>query len=120
MTELLRANGPKKAFMVFKGMHEDVDSFGAFSYSQEYAQSRLALRDGFDMASCSPCAPTGCNHTPWTGCLVLKQSAILHAYRSNEDADMNAPPDVLAATEEGKSRRELMALPTALEGKKRK
>jgi len=32
---------------------------------------------------------------------------------------MNAPPDVLAATEEGKARRELMSLPTALEGKKR-
>ena len=104
MGRLIAVNGPEKAIVVFKGFHEDIDSYGGFSYSTEYAKPRLAIRDGFDMDSCQPCAPCGCSLTPWTGCLALKQSAVLHAYRTKEDIDINTAPDVLACVEDGRSR----------------
>lgn len=62
--------------VLFKGFAEDVDSFGAFKYSESQASGRLCIR-------------SGCSLT-WTGGYVLKCS--------NFDADINAPPDVLAVT----------------------
>ena len=141
MSSLLRRFGPEKAFVVFKGFHEDVDSFGAFPYDAEYGSTRLLQREPGNALTCSPCAPEEpeafgfvakagkkCSLTAWTGCLKLKQSAILHAYDSGEDADMNAPPDILAAdgggadgddSGSGASRRGRTNLPEALAGKKR-
>ena len=131
MHALLHRIGPSRAFIAFKGMHEDLDSFGAFAYATEYASTRLAMREPTSNLLCSPCTPdnvirpqsaellaagapprrlpalgtagappapptafefataSACSLTPWTGCLVLKQSAILHAYAHGEEADMN-------------------------------
>ena len=52
----------------------------------------------------------GCTQAPWTGSLVLKQSAIAAAADDDDDRaddghfDANAPPDVLAVLQDGVDR----------------
>ena len=58
------------------GCAENIDSFGAFPYSSEFAKSRLSVR-----CDCS---------VEFTGGFLLKLS--------NISADIDAPPDVLAFT----------------------
>ena len=135
MSALMAKHGPDKAMLVFKGFHEDVDSFGAMAYDKGYGSTRLAQRAPGNALQCSPCDPDGvspttsCSLTPWTGCLLLKQSAVLHAYRAGEEIDVNSPPDVLAAVDDAdadgtgggvaSSRRGRVSLAAALAGKKR-
>lgn len=66
--------------IVFKGFFEEIDSFGAFKYPEEYAETRLTYKRD---------VPVSCG-VPWTGAYKLKQS--------NLAADVDAPPDVLAVT----------------------
>eukprot|EP00928_Gymnodinium_smaydae_P055707 TRINITY_DN39197_c0_g1_i1.p1 TRINITY_DN39197_c0_g1~~TRINITY_DN39197_c0_g1_i1.p1 ORF type:complete len:627 (-),score=105.21 TRINITY_DN39197_c0_g1_i1:83-1882(-) len=83
----LRSRG-SKVEVVFKGFHEDVDSFGCFQYPDRPPT--------FERVSCRN--PTkdrrrrnlhGCSLAAWTGACILR--------RSNREADVNAPPDVLSA-----------------------
>lgn len=71
-----------KVQVVFKGYHEDVDSFGSFEYPEDYMAGRVSKRDCPDRLH-------GCTLPAWTGCIALKCS--------NMQADINAPPDILAA-----------------------
>ena len=76
--------------VVFKGFHESIDSFGAFAYP-DAAPSFDRLPVHQSVADGGPAHPKvhGCSLATWTGACVLQ--------RSNEDEDVNAPPDVLAA-----------------------
>jgi len=68
--------------IVFKGFHEDVDSFGGFRYPDAPTTwSRLSNNQESDRLF-------GCSLDTWTGSVVLKCS--------NRAEDVNAPPDVLA------------------------
>eukprot|EP01064_Diplonema_japonicum_P008593 TRINITY_DN16037_c0_g1_i1.p1 TRINITY_DN16037_c0_g1~~TRINITY_DN16037_c0_g1_i1.p1 ORF type:complete len:539 (+),score=121.02 TRINITY_DN16037_c0_g1_i1:51-1619(+) len=79
--------GADKVIVVFKGFHEDVDSFGSFEYSAEYMEQRLQKREG---DSCK--RRSHCGLLSWTGAQVLKMSAA----DFDGEINMNAPPDVLA------------------------
>ncbi|CAK0804080.1 unnamed protein product [Prorocentrum cordatum] len=73
----------RRAEVVFKGFHEDIDSFGSFKYpEQSHTWQRLNFNERPDRLY-------GCSLCSWTGCVSLKCS--------NHDNDINAPPDVLAA-----------------------
>jgi nicotinamidase-related amidase len=91
-----------KVKIAFKGFHEDIDSFGAFEYSADYAQKggfpqshnpdeqaghRVSRRDDAD-SKVQQCM--GCTLEPWTGSFVFKQSNLEY------DNDLDAPPDVLS------------------------
>lgn len=141
MSSLLASCGPERVFVCFKGFHEDIDSFGAFPYDTDYSSTRLTQRAPGNVLKRTPCAPTGnatkeygraatsqCSLTSWTGCLVLKQSNVAHAYLEGEPADMNSPPDILAisdgAVADGQgagdgARRGRKSLAAALKGKRR-
>mmetsp|Transcript_55906 Transcript_55906/g.120961 ORF Transcript_55906/g.120961 Transcript_55906/m.120961 type:complete len:644 (+) Transcript_55906:51-1982(+) len=68
--------------VVFKGFHEDVDSFGSFPYPDvEGTWSRVTNRT-------APERLHGCSLAAWTGSVLLDCS--------NAAADVNAPPDVLS------------------------
>jgi nicotinamidase-related amidase len=73
----------RKVEVFFKGFHEDVDSFGSFEYANE--------RDTWDRIANNQDSGRlhGCSIHCWTG------SVLLHC--SHQKADINAPPDVLAA-----------------------
>uniref|UniRef100_A0A7S1SC43 nicotinamidase n=1 Tax=Alexandrium catenella TaxID=2925 RepID=A0A7S1SC43_ALECA len=79
----LRSLG-RNAEIVFKGFHEDIDSFGSFQYPDH--------KDSFERVSNRPHAPCGLHGCStlavWTGAVKLKCS--------NCDEDLNAPPDVLS------------------------
>ncbi|CAJ1418600.1 unnamed protein product [Effrenium voratum] len=69
--------------IAFKGFHEDIDSFGSFQYDEDSAEGRLAKTEEVEekrLHGCSLCA--------WTGAVILESS--------NQEADPNAPPDVLS------------------------
>ncbi|CAE8608057.1 unnamed protein product [Polarella glacialis] len=73
--------------VVFKGFHEDVDSFGCFEYpNAEPSFQRLSYRGD---NCCERPNLHGCSLSAWTGACILR--------RSNQKADVNAPPDVLSA-----------------------
>mmetsp|Transcript_19030 Transcript_19030/g.61997 ORF Transcript_19030/g.61997 Transcript_19030/m.61997 type:complete len:681 (-) Transcript_19030:192-2234(-) len=80
----LRKKG-RRMEIVFKGFHEDVDSFGSFQYADaDQSWLRVSKRD-------TPGPQDrlhGCTHAAWTGAVLL--------YCSNIEADVNAPPDILA------------------------
>jgi len=77
----LKALG-KSAEVVFKGFHENVDSFGCFEYPDEPASwMRVANKH-------APHRLHGCTLAAWTGSVHLKCSSI--------DADYDAPPDILS------------------------
>eukprot|EP00929_Paragymnodinium_shiwhaense_P051704 TRINITY_DN25976_c0_g1_i1.p1 TRINITY_DN25976_c0_g1~~TRINITY_DN25976_c0_g1_i1.p1 ORF type:complete len:652 (+),score=127.54 TRINITY_DN25976_c0_g1_i1:90-2045(+) len=75
----------KRMEVVFKGFHEDTDSFAAFPYpdgdDDEDMKCRVCTRD-------IPERLYGCTQSGWTGSFVLESS--------NSYQDVNAPPDVMA------------------------
>jgi len=73
----------RNADVVFKGFHEDVDSFGSFAYADEPSSwARVCNRPD------APCGLHGCSMSSWTGSVKLKCSSC--------DDDVDAPPDVLS------------------------
>lgn len=74
----------RSAEIVFKGFHEDIDSFGSFQYADdERTFGRVCNRQG------GPSGLHGCTLAAWTGCVKLKCS--------NSEESVDAPPDILAA-----------------------
>lgn len=71
----------RRAEVVFKGFHEDVDSFGSFEYKEEDLGSRVTCVKESNRLH-------GCTLNAWTGSVALKCS--------NQDEDVDAPPDVLS------------------------
>jgi len=69
--------------VVFKGYHEDIDSFGSFTYPSTVATDGRVV--------CRPDGPAGlhdCTLHSWTGAIKLKCS--------NCEEDVDAPPDILS------------------------
>ena len=113
----MRKNGPDRVLVAFKAMHEHVDSFGALPYAKEpFGEGRVsktadAEPEGLGRGDFSKFgAIMGCAQAPWTGSLVLKQSALAAAADDGDDRgdegdfDANAPPDVLAVLQDGVDR----------------
>ena len=113
----MQQNGPDHVLVAFKAMHEHVDSFGALPYAKEpFGEGRVsktadAEPEGLGRGDFSKFgAVMGCTQAPWTGSLVLKQSAIAAAADDDDDRaddghfDANAPPDVLAVLQDGVDR----------------
>jgi len=107
---LKQPGGTDRVLIAFKAFHEETDSFGAFPYT-EGGDGRICKAPGHKHDEAG--VLYGCAAAPWTGSLILKASA-LHA----DDADVNAPPDVLALHKDGVDRR-VLTLAQALEGKRR-
>lgn len=87
LQELRHAWGhPKEDVKIaFKGIHQDVDSPGAFPYNEEGSLwPRITTRP-------KSLALQGRNLSDWTGAVLLQCS--------NLDTDVDAPPDVLATHE---------------------
>ena len=114
----MEKNGPDRVLIAFKGMHEHVDSFGALPYAREpFGDGRVpkaanAEPEGPGLGNFTKFgAIMGCTQAPWTGSLVLKQSAIAAAADPNDNRgddkmyDSNAPPDVLAVLQDGVDRK---------------
>ena len=108
--------GPDHVLIAFKAMHEHVDSFGALPYCKEpfgsgrVAKAEEAEQQGSNHAAFSEFGKVmGCAKAPWTGSLILKQSAIACAAHSEdgheEVFDADAPPDVLAVLQDGVDRK---------------
>jgi nicotinamidase-related amidase len=98
----LRGGGADGVSVAFKAFHEDVDSFGGFPYA-DGGEGRILKRAPGKDAMLTPRVqcPVGCTAAPWTGCVVVKQSALASRWlASGEEIDMNAPPDMLALMEE--------------------
>ncbi|KAL1519368.1 hypothetical protein AB1Y20_022894 [Prymnesium parvum] len=91
---------PGAVHVAFKAMHEDVDSFGGLPY-MDGAEGRLTQRPP-GKQSTSFCV--GCSACPWSGAIVVKQSALSAAARRKEAPDMNAPPDMLAVCGDAEER----------------
>ena len=120
----VRRNGNEKVFVAFKAMHEGAASFAALPY---WDGGKAGMPCGFDRGgfdrlaySCDPkeaaaLSPRGCNESPWTGCLVLKQSGLL---QEGGEIDMDAPPDALALLRDSVDRKG-RSLQDALKGKRR-
>lgn len=92
----------------FKAFHEDIDSFGALPYQDgkvytNGGEGRIQRREPGKKA---PRFLVGCQSSPWTGCCILKQSALMGpTERCTVGADhMNSPPDLLAIHGDGKDR----------------
>ena len=104
----------REPIIVFKGFHEDVDSFSALQYSTHNFDERRrrknpvgklfcassvpdhrALTMHRDIVGTSPCSLRGA----WTGSFELKCSNLSKTSASfrSDPVDANAPPDVLAA-----------------------
>eukprot|EP00930_Biecheleria_cincta_P085416 TRINITY_DN74805_c0_g1_i1.p1 TRINITY_DN74805_c0_g1~~TRINITY_DN74805_c0_g1_i1.p1 ORF type:complete len:627 (-),score=69.63 TRINITY_DN74805_c0_g1_i1:9-1889(-) len=94
--ETCMAAAPDKSFVAFKGFHEDIDSFGGLTYSEEDAANRES-REGLHAL---PRRGDGqllrgeVHPEVFTGCMVLKCSGM----NVEGQFDANAPPDILAAT----------------------
>jgi nicotinamidase-related amidase len=114
----IKKNGPERVLIAFKGMHEHVDSFGALPYASEpFGDGRVpkaanAEPEGPGLGNFTKFgAIMGCTQAPWTGSLVLKQSAIAAAADPTDGRgddgiyDANAPPDVLAVLQDGVDRK---------------
>lgn len=106
---------PEKVHVAFKGFHEDVDSFGGLPYAKgavypKGGEERVNHRAPGDKDQC-PIAH-GCTMTPWTGCVLLKQSQLERSTLGGSvtEEDVNCPPDILAMEEEGKDRRKRRSL----------
>ena len=105
MAAAMRQRGPEAVAVAFKAMHEDVDSFGGLEYYHGGA-GRISQRGGLPERA-MPCT-MGCAAAPWTGSLVLKLSGLAFALADPDTAvaepEVNAPPDVFAALDDGKDR----------------
>ena len=108
---------PDDVMIAFKAFHEDVDSFGAFPY-ETGGPGRVFIRNPALEARRRAC-PSGCHACPFTGCIVLKQSALHAAKARGVPPDMNAPPDLLAMTNNDGKERSRRSLREALADKKR-
>lgn len=120
LEESMLRNGLDKTVVAFKAMHECMDSFGAAPYCKEpFGKGRCVsnvdtLTKEGQAAFSSTGQIMGCTEAPWTGSLVLKQSANEQAMKVKTDNDVNndndatfdadAPPDVLAILLDGKER----------------
>ena len=71
---------PSKVHVVYKAFSPDIDSFGAFEYTESNSDGRLTTRT-------EPTAECHCSLN-WTGGFVL--------YSSMQCFDANAPPDVMS------------------------
>ena len=114
--------GPDRVHFAFKGLHEDVDSFGALPYADlACATDRLSRTNRASRPELG--SMCGCTTAPWTGGLLLKQSGLRLTSGNpidgeEDEIDVNAPPDVLAVLPDGVER-ELRSLVDALDGKRR-
>ena len=106
-----------KVAVAFKAMHEDVDSFGGLPYHGG-GDGRITTRGGGRDAERGLPVMMGCASAPWTGSLLLKQSAIECAGEQGFGLDMDAPPDVFACLGDGRERG-LQSLADVLSGHKR-
>lgn len=83
--------GGKRAEIVFKGFHPDVESFGSLTYPEVPPPDR-----GAEFACTNPCPPErlfGCTAlSAWTGSFCMPCSNLEFEGKIN----VNAPPDVLA------------------------
>jgi len=117
MPEIARAlaAGKRKArervHVAFKAMHEDVDSFGGLPYFDggvDRISTRGTGRDQSTAAAKTIGCCMGCSKAPWTGSMLLKQSAIEYALDDASPGaplpDMNAPPDAFACVDDGRER----------------
>ena len=84
LKEAIEQYGKDKVQIIFKGFHEDVDSFGSFPYSQEHLKVRLQHREGG--RECGGCL------VDWTGGRILKCSGL----EFDGVVNVNAPPDILS------------------------
>ncbi|CAK8989939.1 Hypothetical protein SCF082_LOCUS2042 [Durusdinium trenchii] len=96
LTQAIQQN-QENVMVAFKAFHEHIDSFGAFPYF-DGGDGRLTKKGegnhhkfGVNM---------GCAKAPFTGSVVLKQSAL----STDGEVDVNAPPDVLAVLDDGVDR----------------
>lgn len=109
----MRNAGPSRVCVVFKAMHEGVDSFGALPYAAApHGRGRLAMTEYDELEQSrferfGGCM--GCAAAPWTGSLALKQSALIAAAADGHihdgDYDADAPPDVLSVLRDGIDRK---------------
>ena len=83
---------PNATHVAFKAFHEDVDSFGGLPYI-DGGEQRLCIRESIAGSSSPFCV--GCAKCPWSGSIIVKQSAITAAARRGEVPNMDAPPDML-------------------------
>ena len=118
-----RRLGPDQVHIAFKGVHEDVDSFGALPYADlaHGAANRLSLTNRASRPELG--SMCGCTAAPWTGALLLKQSGLrlpsgTPSGGKEDEIDVNAPPDVLAVLSDGVERQR-RSLVEALGGKRR-
>lgn len=117
--------GTEKVRIGFKAFHEDVDSFGGLPYANgavyaEGGKGRVSQREPGGVDTCHACPiSVGCTASPWTGCMILKQSAMIGPLREHQVCadDLNSPPDVLAISKDRE--RGAMPLQDALKGCKR-
>lgn len=100
---------PEKIHVVFKAFHEDTDSFGGLPYHQgdvytKGGEGRVTQRQ---LCNTEKQCPMGCTKTPWSGSMLLKQSAITLAVQNGKVTaeDINAPPDILAILEDSRRNR---------------
>lgn len=116
----MHTNGTDKTFVAFKAMHESIDSFGALPYAAAphgegrvvSAVQQLDKEAAAKFSEHGKCM--GCDNAPWTGSLILKQSANADVTRENAELarptdsvrkyNADAPPDVLAALNDGINR----------------
>ena len=114
-----KRKAPERVHVAFKAMHEDVDSFGGLPYfdgGHGRIGTRAKGRDHHALGSMM-----GCQAAPWTGSLVLKQSAIECALADDDNEtplDMDAPPDAFACVTDAHDRK-LSSLHEALSKCKR-
>jgi len=104
--------------VAFKGMHEGIDSFGAMPYldggeGRIQRDADLPPEKGLLPMQCM-----GCEAAPWTGSLLLKQSALVAAMTLDMPYDLDAPPDCFACLNDGTSRG-LSSIQSALADSKR-
>lgn len=110
---------PDKVHVVFKGFHEDADSFGGFPYAEStnYPNAtkeggpgegigRICTRKPGNVATC----PMSCSTAPWTGSIIVQQSALQMAAEEKQVTadDINCPPDIMGMHEEGKRGRKTL------------
>lgn len=100
---------PAMVHVAFKGMHEDVESFGGFAYDGDgESLERIPPRKEASLLPDEKClaCPMGTTAFPWTGALILKQTALAVGMGdASVPLDMDAPPDVFAAMGDGKDRK---------------
>ena len=105
----IKLAGEDHVSIVFKGFHEDVDSFAAFPYAQGgyHVAPRLAGPEGMTEQGLPEDRCVGCEAAPWTGAIHLKQSGVSGPSSGLADfgeIDPNAPPDILALLADGHNR----------------